>query len=123
MDKVHTGGCYCGHIRYAITGPVERAGICHCENCRKAVGAQSVAWILLKKIHFRMDKGDLSRYRTDTGAWRGFCPHCGTSISYESDRRADEIDITTGSLDEPDDFPPQWDAYAEEKISWVHTVK
>jgi hypothetical protein len=118
-----SGGCYCGYIRYQITGDIESAGLCHCENCRKAIGAQAVAWILLKKDRFSLQEGELLRYETDTKAWRGFCPKCGTSISYESPKRPDEIDITTGSLDSPNKFPPEWDAFDDEKVSWVAKAK
>ncbi|MEX0324379.1 MAG: GFA family protein [Puniceicoccaceae bacterium] len=123
MSNEFTGGCYCGYIRYQIAGDIESAGLCHCENCRKAIGAQAVAWILLKKDLFSLTTGELHRYPTETKAWRGFCPKCGTSISYESPKRPDEIDITTGSLDNPDAFPPEWDAFDDEKIAWVPKAK
>jgi hypothetical protein len=123
MGKEQHGGCYCGYVRYVITGDIESSGLCHCENCRKAVGAQAVAWILLKKDRFSITEGELTRYKTETKAWRGFCPKCGSSISYESPKRPDEIDITTGSLDDPEAFPPEWDAFDDEKISWVPKAK
>jgi len=123
MGKEHTGGCYCGQFRYVIEEEIESAGLCHCENCRKAVGAQAVAWVLLKKDKFRVVTGELTRYQTPTGAWRGFCPACGTSVSYESPKRSDEIDITTGTLDHPEAFPPEWDAFDDEKIPWVSKAR
>lgn len=123
MDTSITGGCYCGYVRYAIHGKIESAGLCHCENCRKAIGAQAVAWILLKKELFSLIQGELLRYSTETNAWRSFCPKCGSSIAYESPKRLDEIDITTGSLDNPDAFPPEWDAFDDEKITWVPRAK
>lgn len=122
MKIVHEGGCYCGQYRYAIIGDVVSAGLCHCENCRKAIGAQAVAWVLLKREVFKVLQGSLHRYKTDTGAWRGFCPDCGTSVSYESPKRPDEIDITTGTLDDPNQFPPKWDAFDDEKLTWVSKV-
>ena len=118
MNAIY-GGCYCGQIRYAITGPVETAVLCHCGNCRKAIGAQAVAWVILKKEACSILSGELTRYRTETGAWRGFCPKCGSSISYESPKRPEQIDLTTGSLDDPGLFPPTWDAYDDEKVGWV----
>ncbi len=123
MSKEVSGGCYCGYIRYEIIDEIESSGLCHCENCRKAIGAQAVAWILLKKDRFRLTEGELYRYQTMTRAWRSFCPECGSSISYESPKRPDEIDITTGTLDNPEKFPPEWDAFDDEKISWVPKAK
>jgi len=45
-----------------------------------------------------------------------------TSLTYEHDKRPDEIDITTGSLDHSEDFPPTKDVYPEERLPWVDLV-
>jgi hypothetical protein len=117
-----TGRCYCGQVRYRTTEePIYQAN-CHCANCRRAAGAQAVAWITVRSSAFAFEKGTPGRYRTDTGAWRTFCGICGTSLTYENDARPGEIDITTGSLDRPDDFPPSKDVFPEEKLSWVGLV-
>lgn len=117
-----TGGCYCGQVRYRATQePIYQAN-CHWANCRRAIGAQSVAWITVGRANFEFETGTPRRYRTDTGAWRTFCDRCGTSLTYERDTRPGEIDITTGSLDRPEDFPPTRDAFPEEKLSWVGLI-
>jgi hypothetical protein len=96
---------------------------CHCENCRRAAGAQAVAWVIVKRSDFKWETGKPHRYKTDTGAFRTFCDACGTSLTYETDRRPDEIDITAGSLDHPENFPPTKDVYPEEKLPWVDLIK
>ena len=117
-----TGGCYCGQVRYKATQkPIFQAN-CHCMNCRRAAGAQAVAWITVRSSAFAFAKGKPRRYRTKTGAWRTFCELCGTSLTYEKDTRPGEIDITTGSLDHPEDFPPNKDVFPEEKLPWVSLV-
>ena len=117
-----SGGCYCGQVRYrASQGPIYQVN-CHCANCRRAAGAQSVAWITVKLSEFEIEKGIPRRYRTDTGAWRTFCDLCGTSLTYEKDTPPGEIDITTGSLDRPEDFPPTKDVFPEEKLPWVGLI-
>src|SRR5919109_3315766 len=111
---VATGGCYCGKIRFAVKGEPRVCANCHCENCRRAVGAQAVAWVIVKSSDFEWQIGKPHRYKTDTGAFRTFCDSCGTSLTYETERRPDEIDITTASLDHPENFPPTKDVYPEE---------
>jgi hypothetical protein len=118
-----TGGCYCGAIRYRATREPIYLTNCHCGNCRKAAGAQAVAWIIVPRAAFTFEKGNPARYRTETRAWRTFCSICGTSLTYESDTRRDEVDITTGSLDHPEKFPPNRDVYPEEKLAWVNLVE
>ena len=121
-DRI-TGGCYCGKIRYGADGPPLYQANCHCANCRRAIGAQAVAWITVRSSTFKFEQGTPKRYQTETGAWRTFCPDCGTSLTYENHSRPEEIDLTTGSLDEPENFPPNRDVFPEEKLSWVELVK
>jgi hypothetical protein len=117
-----TGGCYCGQIRFKATAePMQRAN-CHCANCRRAAGAQAVAWITVLRSDFRFNKGEPKHHRTETGAIRTFCDTCGTSLTYEIGNRPDEIDITTGSLDHPEDFAAIRDVFPEEKLPWVRLV-
>jgi hypothetical protein len=118
-----TGRCYCGEVRFSgAAEPFHRAN-CHCENCRRAVGAQAVAWITIKHSDFRFKQGTPIRYNTETGAWRTFCGRCGTSLTYEHDDRPDEIDITTASLDHPENFPPTRDVFPEERLPWVELIR
>lgn len=118
-----TGGCYCGAIRFRAGGAVLHQANCHCANCRRAVGVQAVAWVTVERSAFALEKGIPKKYRTETGALRTFCDGCGTSLTYENDSRPNEIDITTGSLDRAEDFPPTRDVFPEEKLGWVELVK
>jgi hypothetical protein len=117
-----TGGCYCGEVRFSATSEIRVSTNCHCANCRRAAGAQAVAWIIVERSQFEFVKGAPRRYRTATGAWRTFCDQCGTSLTYETDRRPEEIDITIGSLDHPENFPPTKDVYPEERLPWVDLI-
>lgn len=116
------GGCYCGKIRFRTTAEPMSQANCHCENCRRAAGAQAVAWITVPTSEFEFEKTKPRRYRTETGAFRTFCGSCGTSLTYEHDRRPNEIDITTASLDHPEEFPPTRDVFPEEKLPWVKVL-
>ena len=115
---VTEGGCYCGAIRYQATAEPRFVSICYCANCRRAAGAQSVAWVTFPLASFTFVKGDPVRYRTDTGAWRTFCSSCGTSLTYENDKRPEDIDVTTGSVDYPEAFAPREHIFEDEKLSW-----
>jgi len=118
-----TGGCYCGEVRFtANSEPLHQAN-CHCENCRRAIGAQAVAWITVRSSDFRYEKGKPTGYRTETGAWRTFCGRCGTSLTYDHPERPDEVDITTGSLDHAEEFRPTRDVFPEEKLPWIELVQ
>lgn len=51
------GGCLCGSVRYAITGPLGPAGHCHCSICRKAHGAAFATWVFVEPDQFRWSAG------------------------------------------------------------------
>ena len=52
---VLTGGCQCGAVRYALYAKPDRAGICHCRMCQKAVGGPFKAWANVRDARLRLD--------------------------------------------------------------------
>ncbi|TRY32145.1 GFA family protein [Aliiglaciecola sp. M165] len=114
-----TGGCMCGMIRYKVTTTPSCSTICHCNDCRLACGAQSVAWFSLPVESFVITKGNPKTYQSSNNATRTFCHECGTSLTYINESRAHEVDVTTSSLDDPEQFPPEKQVYEEHKLSWV----
>lgn len=114
-----TGGCLCGALRYRATGHPLHTTVCHCANCRRASGAQSVAWLTFPVERFTFVQGEPSRYRTDTQAVRTFCGQCGSPLTYQNDDRIRDIDVNTGTADDPEAFPPTKDVFPEDRISWV----
>ncbi len=84
MFEALTGGCYCGSLRYEVSGELSETVVCHCPDCRRAVGAQSVAWIFVLKEDFAIKAGSLASCTLRPGIERFFCGSCGTSIAWES---------------------------------------
>lgn len=113
------GGCLCGAVRYQVAGEPMSSSICHCANCRRAAGAQSVAWMTFSLDHFAFLQGEPTRYPSSTGATWSFCGQCGSTLTYQNEGRPKEIDVTTGSVDDPEAFPPTQEGSEDEKVSWV----
>src|SRR5437879_12309903 len=87
-----TGGCYCGEVRFSASPDVRVRANCHCANCRRAVGAQAVAWIVIKRSQFYFTKGTPHRSQTETGHRRTLCTPSGTCLTHENNTRPDETD-------------------------------
>ncbi len=100
------GGCFCGRVRYSVAGEPLGSAICHCVSCRKASGAQSVAWLTFPLDNFSFVSGVPAEYRSSAEVSRTFCEGCGTSLTYRHDGEPDSIDVTTASLDLPDEALP-----------------
>lgn len=111
------GGCLCGHIRYKITCEPINPTMCHCSDCRKACGAQSVAWVTASDPHFCFTQGNPQTYQSSTNVERTFCPICGTSLTYRVSGK-NETDVTVGSLDHPEHFPPTKDLHCRDRLQW-----
>ena len=95
------GGCYCGRIRYEVTGTPFNETNCHCSICRRTTGAPFVAWFSVRPSEFRLLSGDPTSFRSSGKAVRTFCPHCGTQLTFQSEDSPEDIDVTSCSLDVP----------------------
>jgi hypothetical protein len=115
----YSGGCLCGHVRYEARGDGRHRSFCHCESCRRAIGAPMVPWATFALKNFSILQGRLAEYRSSPSVTRGFCADCGTSLTYQHEERADEIDLTLTSLDQPGALTPLMHIWVEDKPSWV----
>lgn len=117
-----TGGCHCGAVRYIVRAVPDKAVVCHCPDCRRAAGAQSVAWIFLSLENFDITAGTPAEYVSSPGVLRKFCSKCGTTLSREGEKHPGRIDVTIGSLDNPERFPPTRAVYRKHRLSWVSEI-
>lgn len=114
----HDGGCMCGAVRYRVDGPQTYAGICHCDDCRRATGGAYVPWFGATPAAFAVTKGTITEYQSSPGIQRGFCATCGTSLTFRGDGWND-IAITIASLDEPNSITPESNVFLREQLHWV----
>ncbi|MEM7018927.1 MAG: GFA family protein [Pseudomonadota bacterium] len=112
----------CGSIRYVITDKPDQTLVCHCPDCRRAAGAQSVAWVFLPTEKFQVTHGILATYSSSPGVTRAFCGKCGTTISWVGDKQPGRIDVTIGSLDEPQKFTPTKAVYRRHRLPWASEI-
>jgi len=112
-----TGGCFCGHVRYEAEGATFNQTNCHCSICRRTTGAPFVAWFSVPRAQLKLTS-EPKRFRSSGKATRGFCPACGAQITFELDG-ADEIDITTCSLDDPNRASPVDHTWTSSQLAWV----
>ena len=115
-----TGGCFCGQTRYQAAGTPFHSTICHCADCRRIAGAPLVAWFSVKSSDFTITRGTPQRFASSPAVTRRFCPNCGTPLTYQNAHHAEEIDILTATLDNPNAVPPQDHVYAAHRLAWLH---
>lgn len=118
-DQTHSGRCYCGEVRYRVSGDIRSLCYCHCESCRRASGAPFVAWGTVDPQHFDVTRGRLTVVRLTPGVERGFCDACGSSITYAHEHRPQDLDFTLATLDAPSLLQPTRHIWTQDKLPWV----
>ena len=118
MSQEITGGCQCGAVRYALSR-VPDTEFCHCRMCQRAVGNVFAALSMVAKDELRWTRGEPAFYASSNVAKRGFCRDCGTPLTFAFDDRP-RIEVTTGSLDDPEIAPVQEHFGVESRLSWLH---
>jgi hypothetical protein len=116
-----TGGCQCGAVRYALTAAPSDSSICHCRMCQKAVGGPFAALATVRRAHLTWTRGEPARFASSSLATRGFCAACGTPLTYEG-VSADQIAVTTCSLDNPLAAPPARAYGIEGRVAWLDSI-
>ncbi|KAI9786058.1 MAG: hypothetical protein M1816_008149 [Peltula sp. TS41687] len=126
---IHTGGCYCGEIRYEIdlASPDDaRTSICHCKNCRKWTGsAFGITTKVLRKA-FKIVEGKTKEHVSDNGSGtelhREFCETCGSGILEYGANAGDFTYINYGTLDKPDQLPPKGEFFCKVRAKWLPEI-
>lgn len=112
--KISTGGCFCGAVRYRVSGPLRGVVNCHCKQCQKLngnFGAHSKA--LTRNIEITSDDA-LTWFRISPTTRRGFCNRCGSSLFWEALGQSG-TGIIAGSLDNPDELTTIGHIFVDDK--------
>jgi hypothetical protein len=117
-ERPFTGGCLCGAVRFVSASAPVRGVICHCAMCRKHSGAPALAFVHFRASDFTWTQGAPKRYRSSEFAERGFCSTCGSTLSMHESVLSDRVQITVGSLDEPERVRIDDHVWTEQQIPW-----
>jgi hypothetical protein len=83
-ESVRRGSCLCGAVQFEVTGEPFTMTYCHCESCRRWVGAPVHGGCLFHSEKVRVLKGadDLALFKRteDSGSHRKFCRSCGSAL-------------------------------------------
>lgn len=113
---LHTGGCQCGAVRFRIVGALGGASVCHCRMCQKAFGAFYAPLVSVGGAELTWTKREPKRFRSSNQAERGFCPDCGTPLTYEA---PDGVALAIGAFDDPSAIAPERQFGIEGKLPYV----
>ena len=115
------GKCLCGQVRWDSDGPVNWAGFCHCDSCRRACSAPFTAFFGIDRDKVRWT-GQVAEFESSPGVRRGYCPDCGAQVHYQSERWAHETHLYAATLENPGDFQPKAHFHWAERVPYVTVV-
>ena len=82
-------------------------------------GRPFVAWATLDLRLFSFGDTKPARYKSSPKVSRTFCGSCGTSLTYQHEDRADEVDVTIPTLDDPEQLEPECHIWVSDKLPWL----
>jgi len=112
------GHCYCGSVSFEISGDPVKVAHCHCESCRRSLGAAMVTSAGYFPKQFQLTGKEPQKFETDDGVTRTFCGRCGSSVSYQREK-SKYIFIYLGLFDNPENLKPEVHMMYSEKVSWM----
>src|SRR5262249_729978 len=93
---------------------------CHCQSCRRHSGAPVSVFVAVRRDTFAVTKGDIAKFNSTPGRWRGFCVCCGSTLTCEGESNSPEVHLHIGSIDKADGFARTGHSLPEERMAWLH---
>lgn len=117
-----SGRCLCGSVTFQYTGRPHWTAHCHCESCRRATSSPMTTWISVPRSTFAFTNGTPRYFCSSPGVRRGFCGNCGSPLTFENERMAEEVHLYAVSLLDPNDASPSCHVYVDEQLTWFEAL-
>lgn len=117
------GGCTCRAIRYRMLRAPLIVHCCHCRWCQRETGASFALNALVEAEHVEVT-GSVEVVHTPSNSGKGQkisrCPTCRIAVYGNYAGGGDALRfVRVGTLDEPDQLPPDVHIYTASKQPWV----
>jgi hypothetical protein len=84
-EKSWNGACFCGAVRFTVSGEPAAMGYCHCESCRSWSAGPVNAFTLWQPDALRITQGaaNIGSYSKTPHSVRKWCKTCGGHLLTE----------------------------------------
>ncbi len=118
------GGCTCAAVRYRLTSKPLFVHCCHCRWCQRETGSAFVINALIEADRVPLLRGAPEVVHTPSASGRGQgiarCPECRVAVWSNYPGLGDSVRfIRVGTLDDPDQLPPDIHIFTMSRQPWV----
>jgi hypothetical protein len=118
------GGCACGELRYQLQARPLFVHCCHCRWCQRETGSAFAlnAMIETDRVKLLAGRPEMKLTPSASGAGQTIarCPNCRIAVWSHYAGAGNVIAfVRVGSLDQPDELPPDIHIFTSTKQPWV----
>lgn len=121
---VFEGACACGEVRYRMASEPLIVHCCHCRWCQRETGSAFVLNAFIESDRLKLLGGEVERIAIPSASGKGQvivrCRSCKIALWSHYSGLGDMVSmVRVGTLDDPDQLPPDIHIYTESKQPWV----
>lgn len=121
------GRCGCGAVTYQMLTPPMFVHCCHCRDCQRQTGAAYVLNAIIEADRVKVE-GSITEHELPTQSGKGQiitrCRVCGVAVFSSYMIRLGKLRyVRVGTLDKPDQCPPDVQIFTSSKQDWVPLSK
>ena len=118
------GGCDCRGVRYRMTRAPLCVHCCHCRWCQRESGSAFALNAMIETDRVELVQGEPELVTIPTQSGKGQkvarCPRCRIALWSHYAGAGDTISfVRVGTLDDPDQWPPDIHIFTASKQPWV----
>jgi hypothetical protein len=120
----YEGGCTCRQVRYRMTSKPMYVNCCHCRWCQRETGTAFAINAMIEADRVELLSGAPEIINTPSNSGKGQkiarCPKCHVALWSNYSGAGNLVRfVRVGTLDEPDNFPPDIHIFTMSKQPWV----
>jgi hypothetical protein len=118
------GGCDCRGVRYRLESAPLFVHCCHCRWCQRESGASFALNAMIEADRVTLLAGDVDVVHTPSASGKGQriarCPTCRIAVWSNYAGAGPHVHfVRVGTLDEPDQLPPDIHIFTASKQPWI----
>ena len=114
--------CVCGQLTASCSGDPISVSLCHCLQCQRRTGSTYGIAAFFQRENVTVAGERMAYIRASDSGYPVtfyFCPHCGSTVCWKSDRKPEMVAVAVGAFADPAFPAPSQAVYSEHRHIWV----